>query len=344
MIKHRDDTIDIIKGIAIIAVLVIHTTAYFLKIGDKTSVFYFALVIDVVAQAAVPVLFFISGYLVALTKSANKNLTVFYKKKILRILPLYLIAATSYYFFVRDIDHSITGYIKAITLGSGAYYHLCFIPILIIVYILAPLILRLSEETTHRKLLNISIFMLPLFAALSPIFDTKSFTHFLPVCVVMFLLGVLAKSDLNLPSTARLLILYLMFQTIIIFIWSKYGLSRVEFASRPDTVRSFEFALHSLSGLIACVLLLRHRELIKNKLKFIAKPIAVFGIFSLEIYLVHIFFLGIIVSFMGDHSIYYNSIPFYIIAFIFTLITSFCFALIIKNLKWPRLKRIFNYN
>lgn len=122
-----------LRAFAVLAVILIHVTASFTKVGHLTHVTGIALALDSAAQVAVPLFVCISGFVLSLK---NYSLSTFYFKRALAILPAYLLFSVFYaMYFHKPILNSI--------LDGNAAYHLHFFIIIFGLYIIYPLIMRL---------------------------------------------------------------------------------------------------------------------------------------------------------------------------------------------------------
>src|SRR3989338_5965868 len=98
--KSRDFAVDFVRLIAILGVVVIHTSTFFTGKSQPFSFdFYFLHIINQFMRFSVPAFFAISGYLLATHYSDMKSPLLFYKKRIYKILIPYLSCSTVYFLF-----------------------------------------------------------------------------------------------------------------------------------------------------------------------------------------------------------------------------------------------------
>ncbi|MBI4099451.1 acyltransferase [Candidatus Microgenomates bacterium] len=139
----RREEIDVLKALAIIGVVGIHFGSYFFPLYIPFSPLWSRqVVIDQIWRFSVPMFVALSGYTLAWRyKDTTLNLGEFFRRRVLRILPLYLLWAGVSFFLGQ------TGYPfwQAILLGR-ADYHLYFVPMIIQLYIFFPIFLWLIKK------------------------------------------------------------------------------------------------------------------------------------------------------------------------------------------------------
>ncbi|SNX53595.1 acyltransferase [Thermoanaerobacterium sp. RBIITD] len=148
MTKSRINEIDILKGIAIISVLMIHTTSNAVVVLNKTSISYFILAsINRLTQFAVPAFIFASAMLLMYNYGDKHDWGVFYKRRFKNVLFPYISWTIIYgaYLIVRyhmPLKSILT--VKNLLLG-GMFYHMYFIVIIVQLYLLFPIILYIYK-------------------------------------------------------------------------------------------------------------------------------------------------------------------------------------------------------
>ncbi len=148
----RVKDLDVLKGLAITAVIIIHTTGSgTVDFGPSTHSYFMYLALNRLTQFAVPTFIFASSVLLSYvhandfhTITAGK-LKDFYIKRFVRIIPPYMIWTLLYLFFKHAVsgsleDITLKSYLKCLCIGTG-YYHLYFIVIIIQLYIFMPYIM-----------------------------------------------------------------------------------------------------------------------------------------------------------------------------------------------------------
>lgn len=159
----RDNSVDILKSIAIIGVIIIHTTASGIGFFQTGSANWFALVFwGSIIRFAVPIFFMCSG---ALLLNPEKNITIkkLYTKNILRIVLALFFWALAYEVFaicisayhgVFSVENCIYALKRVLTFQH--HFHLYFLHMMIIVYLFLPVTKVLTKHldlNTYRYVL-----------------------------------------------------------------------------------------------------------------------------------------------------------------------------------------------
>lgn len=171
MQKKRLIELDILRGLAIISVILIHITSTALSNAQSNFEINIALLINQLNRAAVPTFLILSGLGLTLGKKYIQNTIQLIKGQLSKIINFYLIWSTIYY-FVASESISLGGFLKSLLLGSS-YYHLYYVPLIVVFYILYPYIYKYLRST--KSLL--AILALTLISQLSDIFLVISFLN-----------------------------------------------------------------------------------------------------------------------------------------------------------------------
>ena len=135
--KQYNPTIDILRIIAILAVVIVHTTTRTLEVSNFNLISIpFTLFLNQIFRFAVPLFFIISGFVLELNFHLHESYLVYFKKRINRIFIPYIFWSGIYYFFVYT-NHT-ENFFQAL-LGGDASYQLYFIPALLVFYLIFPL-------------------------------------------------------------------------------------------------------------------------------------------------------------------------------------------------------------
>ena len=154
----RENNFDLLRLIATIAVILLHTGNFFDRYYDSN----FGEFCSVVFRIAVPLFLMLSG---AFILKKKKDTLQFYKKALLKLgKPLLLVSIISL----------IYSYIKFIVLGNGIYislkkivimlligepfYHLWYMYMLIGLYLLVPVLQYIKERLTEKQFIYFSCF------------------------------------------------------------------------------------------------------------------------------------------------------------------------------------------
>ena len=142
---------DLLKGLAIIAVVAIHS---FSKTISSTPVNLF---VDQLSRFAVPLFMALSGYGLTLSFSKNNNLIRFYVKRVWKILPWFLAASVLILIYKNYFERGTFDFFNYHTwtmiMRGGADYHLYFVPNILQLYLIFPLLFFLVKRFPKTALL-----------------------------------------------------------------------------------------------------------------------------------------------------------------------------------------------
>lgn len=146
--KQYNPAIDILRFISILAVILIHTTTRTLEINNlNVTEVPFTLFLNQVSRFAVPLFFMISGFVLELNYSENASYFFYLKKRLNRIFFPYVFWSGVYYYFVYTKHND--SFLHALTTGSSSW-QLYFIPSLLILYVIFPLIHKFFKLLTNK--------------------------------------------------------------------------------------------------------------------------------------------------------------------------------------------------
>lgn len=136
-------SVDALRIIAILAVLLIHITTKTLQTLDHNVLIApFSLLLNQVARFAVPLFFLISGFVLELNNRKVLSYVIFFKKRASRIVAPFLFWSTIYFFIGWGFDLKklyTLSFLQDILYGTASY-HLYFIPTLILFYLTFPIL------------------------------------------------------------------------------------------------------------------------------------------------------------------------------------------------------------
>lgn len=146
----RLDYIDVLRGVAIIAVVFLHASSdYVWGFTGKTAIDW--LVVNSfysLSVLGVPIFFMISGTLLLKKNGGGDSLS----RQILKVFVPFLCWSLFYCCYANDFDLSR---LKAEMLFSPAYYHLWFMYVILGIYLSLPLIRLIVEKMRYRYFLTI---------------------------------------------------------------------------------------------------------------------------------------------------------------------------------------------
>lgn len=141
--EKRIKSIDSLRGLAILAVILIHTTTRTLEASNFNLVgFPLTLFLNQIARFAVPLFFIISGFVLEISFK-KESYWSFIKRRLSKIFIPYTLWSFIYYFFVYTNNHD--NLFKVIFLGNASY-QLYFIPALLVFYLLFPIIHKVLQK------------------------------------------------------------------------------------------------------------------------------------------------------------------------------------------------------
>ncbi len=137
-------SVDALRTISILAVVLIHTTTRVLeKSGYNLNSFGLTLFLNQMARFAVPLFFLISGFVLELNYDNELNYFGYLKKRLNRIFIPYVFWSAIYYLFIYNQNHDN---IITVLLSGNASYQLYFIPALLIFYMAFPLLHKIYDS------------------------------------------------------------------------------------------------------------------------------------------------------------------------------------------------------
>lgn len=139
----RFERFDILRGFAIIAVVLIHVTAPLATDGDV-----FSIVVNQVSRFAVPVFFILSGWGLTVAKSYERkgSYVAFLKARFLSVFPQYILWNVIYLLYTEAWRAASFGeMVKAFFLGT-IFNHLYFVPVILVLYVFYPVLLKYAGK------------------------------------------------------------------------------------------------------------------------------------------------------------------------------------------------------
>lgn len=156
-IPSRDRAIDVLRIISILAVIAIHTTSRSFELVQLDIIHYPLLfAVNQLARFAVPLFFFISGFVLEYRYDKPIILKQFYLRRLKRIVIPYLVWSAIYLLTSQHSFNWKTYFLDILT-GSAAN-HLYFIPAILFFYLCFPLIHANSSKIfIKRTMINLLI-------------------------------------------------------------------------------------------------------------------------------------------------------------------------------------------
>jgi len=176
MVKQRENGLDILRIIAAIAVIACHVVSNFvmgtMERGDYDQLILL-LVVRNVLTFAVPVFFLLSGAFVFSSKS-TADYKSFYKKSFHKLV-IPTLVFTFLYIFVRILENYLRGYVTDLSVSTVAslfskllpdifrgesYSHLWYMFTLIVLYLMAPFVIRIKDMLGEKGFFKVSFILL----------------------------------------------------------------------------------------------------------------------------------------------------------------------------------------
>lgn len=231
----RIEYLDTLKILSIFAVVLLHSAATPLYTNPPDAgLFAYANLLDSFCRFCVPAFFMASG---AVILSRDYETFSFYRKRLYRILPalvFWSVLYASYRVFVIGEDFSVVRFVGSFFVGS-IYYHLWFLYVIVIMYLLSPFIRRLVLTISDKEataLMGIWVFtavLLPHFEAVSGHKIGFSYKE-LGSYGGYFMLGFyLSRVRFGRPVSA--LAVYILSSVAIYLLTSDFSLKKGEFVS-----------------------------------------------------------------------------------------------------------------
>jgi len=150
--KQYVKSIDSLRILSILAVLVIHTTTRVLEAGKyDLAGFPLTIFLNQIARFAVPLFFVISGFVLELNSKEKIDYWNYLKRRFGRVIVPFIFWSLIYYFFVYTNNQDN---ILKVFLTGNASYQLYFIPTLIIYYLVFPLLHKIYKVISNKWVLG----------------------------------------------------------------------------------------------------------------------------------------------------------------------------------------------
>lgn len=349
--------LDYLRSFAIIGVIIIHSTGrlwWFPYIKQVNALAVTTTFSWSFAAFAVSLFIFISGFVHAYIYK-NRDIGpigTFYLKKLLFILPPYVLFAVIYHFYYIIKNDGEFTLIKLVfnMLTAGSAYHLWYIAVIIQIYLLYPLIQRLYNRFENHVGLMLGISFFVQFAwcgikaaalhyfvditsgsdldfALSVVLERFFLSHIGYFILGMFIAGRYErfKERLSAMRVATVfiqaggLLLWCAVLTILT-INHYYDLFAIPFMIQATGIIVSKFAISLLSGLLFFYISYRF---ILGKMQVLHGILAKISAYSFGIYLTHVILLEVIARVLVVVKIHPVSALFYVLLLLITIIMSY---------------------
>ncbi|HVZ11553.1 MAG TPA: acyltransferase [Patescibacteria group bacterium] len=331
----RDYAVDFIRLVAILAVVVIHTTTYFLdRVTPLTSEFYVLHAINQFFRFAVPAFFAISGYLLASHYSKGLDIKKFYSRRFGKILIPYFSWSLIYFLVVfpnpiKDLFSKI--FINDLLTGDTSY-QLYFIPAIIILYFIFPILINFKNFFLNKWF----IFLLFIVEAI-----IQSYVYFaepkitilscIPIAfynLLPFLIGIYAAIKIDdfrkfVGGNLKLIGLITIISLLLIYFESLYMFATTLL---PMYLRDQWRITVPIYGLSASGLLYYfYMEKLNKTVSYLSR-------FSLGVFFIHVAILHNLLIFFFNYKLY--DFFSFLVSLFLTIFLSFLFCIVLSRIKF----------
>lgn len=325
----RDQTIDLLRGFAILLVVMGHTILRS-EFDENSNTLLF----KIIWTLQMPLFFIISGYVTKYSKKGIKTLSdlriFLWKKSKAYLMPLLIWA-----FAIKGLligYHEIFNF-KSFATGVGGYWFFASLWTIVMIFSVCKYLSHKMVKDGGIKQSGVLLLLFVCFYVLLVVlalfvgmdkFALKYTLYYIPYFIGGYLMG-------QISNTRSLSISNITYLTIgILALVYFYLLINYNFWSAQDHLPIIILRyIASAAGCAVCAYLFAKWN---NEGKYLLKTIQWFGLNSLEVYIIHFFFLGII-KYAEPYSILtLNGSALIILNFSLCILATYITILIIKNI------------
>lgn len=273
--------INIFKGVAMLAVIILHIIPILYNFWSPYPPFspqaYFLIVFDQINRFCVPLFILVSSYLLTTNYLLHTTKLIdFYKRRLLKLLPLYFL-----WWLIIKLTWQDVG------------YHLYFVPLILQLYILFPLLFFLVKKFPVIFTLLVLIFQLYFLQFLSTTNwpDQKLYQNFLS-WIFYFILGIVLSLHEDKFKKWRAIFSLTTLTALTFMLWTAFGI-----LNRGNNVLNITFFTRLPIFFFAtsfCLMAITFQEKLSKLSKKIFQFLDFFGRESYLVYLCHTILLRII--------------------------------------------------
>lgn len=343
------DHIEIFRGLAILAVIMIHVSSNPIVLLPVHSTLYpLYHIMNTVSHFAVPAFIFLSALVMfyQYDDARKHNWSSFYFRRFRVIAIPYLLWSIFYYALVihmegRTIGESWPSFLRKLLIGSN-YAHLYFIIVIVQFYLLFPLLHRiLYMKRVRSHLLTVGIVSQAAFYLLNYHYmNLDKIGSYAPSYLLYYCLG--ASVGLAIQSTAgiyrcRAWIYYAWFLLAAVYASQMWLIRTNPHWIARIWLSMINFAADYSFCAVSCLALLQLSQLLSNwKWTLIRKFIISIGAASLGIYYIHPFLLLVWrKKFMSDYPMLFHPLTW--IGGAIALLLSWGVTLVVQRRTWGSL-------
>ncbi len=293
MTKQRLHYFDVIKGIAIILVVMGHVMYFGIHNIDK------AFILKILDKIHMPLFFFISGYFTYKISNNKIILPNIYSRFKQLIIPFLCVSALWIYYFphsgIESPMNSTWQGLYADVWKNGYWFTLCLFEIILIYSILVPLLNKINNIMLQILVYTIVYVAIGIFAHLgdaniNAYFGVPLIFQFLPIFFVGSIAKKYSEAFNNLFTNNVAISLTLLIGGFLIY----YTCYFWEFPSMPQFVVEIAISLVHIAVVVIALAAIKpwsEMEFSKNTPSWVILKLQHIGKESLSIYLLHYFFL-----------------------------------------------------
>ncbi len=339
----RIGEVDLLRGIAILAVIGIHASMNFSP--TSTGIPTLALIaVNTALQFAVPLFIFISGFVLSPRYHGQFSKASFYSRRAYAILPQYALFSTIY-LVGKAAFYGPVGLLQAAydLLTAGSSYHLWFIAVIVELYLLYPAIIhvygRMERSGKEKQLLLLCLIVQVAWssvwfvsASFAPSDLTDLMHRFFPIGIFYFMAGIYAARHYGTLRISPFLKLRYLIPVIVALtaLIASTGVVNLWMAGQYPVLSFPTLALLVLPRALAPVLdlaafgacFIASAYLMGSK-GFARPALRALGKYAFGIYLIHAGFLALAYPALGRVGIAADSPVFFPALFASTLLLSY---------------------
>lgn len=338
----RNYAIDVIRAVSIYGVILIHSTSRSLEMAGLDILrLPQTLFLNQSARFAVPLFFFISGFLLGFHYFKDVKIVSFYKKRLSKLIIPFVAWSFIYYFVLEgnEIKDILTFSFWKSLIGGSTAIHLYFIPSIFIFYLIFPLILHFKEKILSN--FGLVILTLAEFILLIWDYSNSQLSLFTPLRIailniLVFILGI--KTSYKQDTIKKFLqqrFIFLIFLGISSLVLALFESGKFFLGTNNSQYLTSQWrisiAIYSLcvGGLI---------YLLAERLNRFHKIISSISRVSLLIFFSHVLFISLFWKIIGSYLFsktmgkVLDQFWFEPLVFLFVAISATIFALIIKRI------------